>query len=137
MIRTNLLIVLALLCAVGCNKDPEALAALTALDETAEGIVQRVTDATDKKAGVLAARKFLDERTVELSGKMNALANLKDFEISDDVRQQMATRLGNAAASVAQLPITYARERVEDPEFDKAVIDLVEAFEKAALPWGD
>jgi hypothetical protein len=124
----------ALLFATGCNKDNEVKQTLDYLDETVSTIVSKVTESKDKHRGLADARSYFDGRAAELTRRISELGALKGFQVSDEIKGDMAKRIPEAAVALSRMKITLTDTIIADKQFDRDLDALIDAVQAAVIP---
>ena len=93
--------------AVGCRKDAEVNATVSAVDVLTIELVRRIETAATPSDGVDDAQRYLDSRKTEIAGKMGVLKNLRDDQVSDETKRNLAARLAVDASAVGDLQVKY------------------------------
>lgn len=114
----------------GCKKDDFANETMTELSGLADAIVKTVNDNEDKKAGVAAAQKMLDEKRAELGPKMKEIMELRGFQVSEDVAAKVNSVRTEAGLKVVGLEMSLIGQTAQDAELEKALDKLTTDFTK-------
>jgi hypothetical protein len=107
---------------VGCRKDAEVNATVSAVDALTTELVRRIEAARNPSDGVDNAQEYLDARKNEIAGKMGVLKSLRGDQVSDETKRTLTSRLAEDAAKVGDLQIKYVSHSISDPAF-KAKLD--------------
>jgi len=107
---------------VGCRKDAEVNATVSAVDALTTELVRRIEAAPNPSDGVDDAQKFLDARKTEIARKMGVLKSLRGDQVSDETKKKLASRLADDASKVGDLQVKYVSHSISNPAF-KAKLD--------------
>ena len=112
----------------GCKKDDFARETMAELQKLADDIATSVEDAEDKKAGVAAGQKLLDDKKGELLPKMKEVMELRGFQVSEEVAAEVNKVRMDAGMKVASLELSLVGQTAQDPELEKALDKLTTDF---------
>jgi len=115
--------------AVGCRKDAEVNATVSAVDVLTIELVRRIETAATPSDGVDDAQKYLDSRKTEIAGKMGVLKNLRDDQVSDETKRNLAARLAVDASAVGDLQVKYVSHSISNPAFKAKLDKLVSDYQ--------
>jgi hypothetical protein len=107
---------------VGCRKDAEVNATVSAVDALTTELVRRIEAAPNPSDGVDDAQKFLDAKKTEIARKMGVLKSLRGDQVSDETKKKLASRLADDASKVGDLQVKYVSHSISNPAF-KAKLD--------------
>jgi hypothetical protein len=129
-IRKTLMIVAAAIALAdgACSKDREVLASLGEFDAFSLAIVKSVKTARNPSAGVDTAQKYLDQNRAAVRQKLQAIKNVRNFQISDETRKKLEASLTNGARAVAGLPIEYLSQVALDAAFRSKMEKLLNDY---------
>ncbi len=131
--RTTLLYTLLLAIVLGlggCKKDELAMEAATELHQLANEIAAKVQEGDDRKAGVEAAQKLLDERRPALQAKMSEVVLMTREDISEQTAAQVNKARADASLVVVGVSLGLVREAAMDPELGTKLTKLTDDFTK-------
>lgn len=129
-IRLALLLV-PFLAATACKKDGDVQASIDLLDKHSKEITAKVTTATDKKAGVADAQKYLDSNKDDLNTRMKEMAELRGFQVSEDMQSKMAQALIDAAFMCGKIQVDLMSETMSDEALDGSIEKLCKDWQTA------
>ena len=115
---------------VGCRKDAEVNATVSAVDALTTELARRIEAAANPSDGVDDAQQYLDSRKIEIAGKMGALKSLRDDQVSDETKRKLASRLADDAAKVGDLQVKYVSHSISNPAFKAKLDKLVGDYQK-------
>lgn len=102
------LIIAVVLALSGCKKDDFVKETLSETKSLVEAIDKEISGAKDKKAGVAAGQKLLDEKKEDLGAKLKELGGLRGFQVSEEVQAQMTTDLTTVIVDIQKLKLGVA-----------------------------
>lgn len=114
---------------VGCRKDAEVNATVSAVDVLTTELVRRIETATTPSVGVDDAQKYLDSRKTEIAGKMGFLKSLREDQVSDETKRNLAVRLAQDASAVGDLQVKYVNHSISNPAFKAKLDKLVSDYQ--------
>jgi len=126
----------AIALSTGCKKDDDVQATLDFLDETTDGIIAKIKDAKDPKAGVAEATELLESKSSELKEQMTALGELRGFQVSDEMQAKMGENITANVTKIQKLKLAFVSLSVQDKAFDAALNKLVDDYTAAVTPGG-
>src|SRR5262245_20440024 len=107
-----------------CKKDDSVKESLDLIAKHGKEITTKVTGASDKKAGVADAQKYLDSNKDDISKRMKEMSELRGFQVSEDMQKQMAEGILDAAFMCTKLQTEIMAETMSDDDLDKSVKKL-------------
>ena len=110
---------------VGCRKDAEVNATVSAVDALTTELVRRIEAAPNPSAGVDDAQQYLDARKTEIAGKMGTLKSLRGDQVSDETKKKLVSTLAQDAAKVGDLQVRYVSHSISNPAFKEMLDKLV------------
>jgi hypothetical protein len=119
------------LAATACKKDGDVQASLDLLDKHGKEITAKVTTATDKKAGVADAQKYLDSNKDDLNKRMKEMSELRGFQVSEDMQSKMAQSLVDAAFMCGKIQVDLMSETMSDKDLDASLEKLCKDWQTA------
>jgi len=114
---------------VGCRKDAEVNATVSAVDSMTMELARRIEAATNPSDGVDDAQAYLDSRKTEIAGQMGVLKSLRDDQVSDETKRKLASRLAEDAARVGDLQVKYVSRSISNPAFKAKLDKLVSDYQ--------
>ncbi len=130
--QTHLALLLApFLALTACKKDDSVKESLDLLAKHSKEITTKVTGASDKKAGVADAQKYLDANKDDIVKRMKEMSELRGFQLSEDMQSKMAEGIVDATFMCMKLQTDIMAATMEDDELDKAVDKLCADWDAA------
>ena len=122
---------ISLIAFAGCKKDDSVKESLDLLAKHGKEITTKVTGASDKKAGVADAQKYLDSNKDDIIKRMKEMSELRGFQLSEDMQGKMAEGIIDATFMCTKLQTEIMAETMEDEELDKSVDKLCADWDNA------
>jgi hypothetical protein len=114
---------------VGCRKDAEVNATVSAVDALTTELARRIEAAANPADGVDDAQQYLDSRKTEIAAKMDVLKSLRDDQVSDETKRKLTSSLAEDAAKVSDLQVKYVSHSISDPAFKAKLDKLVSDYQ--------
>lgn len=122
---------ISLVAFAGCKKDDAVKESLDLLAKHGKEITTKVTGASDKKAGVADAQKYLDANKDDIVKRMKEMSELRGFQLSEDMTSKMAEGIIEATFMCTKLQTEIMAETMEDKDLDTAVDKLCADWDAA------
>jgi hypothetical protein len=111
-----------------CSRDAEVVSTLKDLDSFSADLVNKVKNAPSPSQGIDAAQKYLDENRARLREKLQAVKEVRGFQITDETKKRVEASFTSDAAAVAGLELQYVTQAAMDAEFRTKVERLVNDY---------
>lgn len=132
MTATRLALAAALLLpTTACKRDGYVQESLDAFARHGKEIKAKIADASDKKAGVAEAQKYLDANKDDIAGRMKELGGLKGFQVSEDMQAKLGAGIVEASFMCTKLQADFMLQAAEDADFDAALDKLCASWDAA------
>ncbi|MBX7079063.1 MAG: hypothetical protein K1X88_07750 [Nannocystaceae bacterium] len=130
----NRILVLALapfIALTACKKDAAVQETIDLLDKHGKEITSKVTSASDKKAGVADAQKYIDSNKDDIAKRIKEMGELKGFQVSEEMQSKMASSLVDAAFMCSKIQVDLMAATMEDKDLDDALNKLCKTWDDA------
>lgn len=114
-----------------CKKDAAVQETIDLLDKHSKEIKAKVTDATDKKAGVAEAQKYIDANKDDIAKRIKEMGELKGFQVSEEMQSKMASSLVDAAFMCSKIQVDLMSATMEDKDLDASLEKLCKTWDDA------
>jgi len=112
-----------------CKKDGEVQETLDLLDKHGKEMAGKVKSASDKKAGVADAQKYLDSNKDDMTKRLKDLGELRGFQVSEEMQTKMASGIVDAMFACTTIQTDLIGETMSDDDLDKALDKLCKDWE--------
>ncbi len=130
---TLLLLIVAAIYVVGCNKDAEINSVMADIHAVTDEVVSKVNASPDV-AGVEDAQKYFDSKKADLKSKWDGIKGARGFQVSEETKKKLKESYLNDFSAIKGLEIKHIGKTIQDPIFKSKLEKLVKDWEDALRP---
>lgn len=111
-----------------CSKDDEVLAFGGSVEALSTELADTVKKSEDKKAGLDAALKILDEKGAAVKATYAELQNVRGFQVKEETMVKMTESITKSTTDVMQIKIDLIAATMKDKDLSAKVDKLVDGY---------